>query len=204
MIVDKAIVEPFESYIMLAENVGSITGGPKPRANLPGIDVRVIWYPDTFEFKQRVIKCIQSLLHWVNKKKVLETSGAISAIKAGTELGKLCLMLILQICTLSSVVLCSSTKLLNLLYPIPGKGLANHLLDLNVHDANHQDALKRVLHHFNLEVLVQMLARVFYVNHCLDAKCMMFFFRAESISNECSGKINEKKVHATNLEIAGR
>jgi hypothetical protein len=80
--------------------------------------------------KRRVIECILLLLHWVNvcpdesfnhvsiREKVLETSGAISAIKAGAELGEFRLMLILQICALSSVVLWPSTKLLNLLYPI--------------------------------------------------------------------------------------
>jgi hypothetical protein len=127
---------------------------------------------------------------------VLETSGAISAIKVGIELGEFCLMLILQMCTLSLVVLHPSQKLLSLLYPIPGKGSANHLLDLNIDEANHQDALKCVLHHFDLKEV-----RVFYVKCCLAKRhTMMLFPWAESISNEHCRKTNEKEVLVTNLE----
>ena len=60
-------------------------------------------------------------------------------------------MLILQLCALSSVGLRTSPKLLHLLYPIPGKGSANHLIDVKVNDEDHQDAIKRVLHHFDLK-----------------------------------------------------
>ena len=79
------------------------------------------------------------------------TSENISRIKAGAELGEFRLMLILQMCALSSVVLHPSPKLVNLLYPIPGKGSANHLIDVNVKEADHHDALRRVSHHFNLK-----------------------------------------------------
>jgi hypothetical protein len=48
-------------------------------------------------------------------------------------------------------VLTPSPKLLNLLYLIPGKGSANHLIDVNVDEANHGDALTRVLHRFDLK-----------------------------------------------------
>jgi hypothetical protein len=54
------------------------------------------------------------------------------------------------LCALSQVVLCPSPKLLNLLYPIPGKGSSNHLLNVGVDESMHHDALKRVLHHFTL------------------------------------------------------
>jgi tetrahydromethanopterin S-methyltransferase subunit G len=37
------------------------------------------------------------------------------------------------------------------LYPIEGKGSAKHLLDVGVEESGHQDAMKRVVHHFGLE-----------------------------------------------------
>jgi hypothetical protein len=136
--------QPFQTYINLAEETfGSITGGPKPRADPPGIDIKAIYYPNDFAMKHKVVVCLMMLLGWVNEcpkksfnhdslrkkvletskafnhhslsKKVLETSKAILAFKAGAELGKFCLLLILQICALSSVVLTPSPKLLNLL-----------------------------------------------------------------------------------------
>ena len=82
---------------------------------------------------------------------VLQISAAISEFKGKAELGEFWLMLILRMCALSSVVLLPRTKLLNLLYPIPGKGLANHLLEVNVKEPEHQDALKCVSHHFGLK-----------------------------------------------------
>ena len=103
------------------------------------------------------------LLCWVNEcpnksfnhesihEKVLETSRAILTFKVGAELGEFHLMLILQLCALSSVVLLPSPKLLNLLYPIPSKGSSNHLLEVNVDKVDHPDALKRILHCFNLQ-----------------------------------------------------
>ncbi len=160
----KAMSQPFQTYIKFAEQTfGSITGGPKPRADPPGINIKAVYYPNNFEMKRKVIESLMLLLSWVNEcpsesfnhdsicMKVLETSRAILGIKAGAELGEFRLMLILQMCALSSVVLIPSPKLLHLLYPIPGKGSANHLLDINVQEADHQDALKRVLHHFDLK-----------------------------------------------------
>jgi hypothetical protein len=156
-------LKPFETYIRLAEETfGSITGGPKPRADPPGLDVRAVYSPNHFAMKQSVIECLLELLNWVNdcpedhfspesiRAKVLATSRSISCIKTGTELGEFRLMLILQLCALSSVVLQPSPKLLRLLYRIPGKGAANHLIDVNVETDNHQDAMKRLLHHFDL------------------------------------------------------
>jgi hypothetical protein len=94
----------------------------------------------------------EKLSRIVLRKAVLQTSAEISRIKApGAELGEFRLMLILQMCGLSSVVLCPSPKLLNLLYPIPGKGSANHLFDVGVNEADHHDALKHVSHHFGLK-----------------------------------------------------
>jgi hypothetical protein len=156
--------QPFQTYIKLAEeNFGSITGGPKPWADPPGIDMKAIYYTNDFAMKHKVVECIMMLLGWVNvclnesfncdslRKQVLETSKAILAFKAGAELGNICLMPILQICALSLVVLIPSPKLLNLLYPKPGKGSANHLCDLNIDVADHhQDALTCVLHRFDL------------------------------------------------------
>jgi hypothetical protein len=60
-------------------------------------------------------------------------------------------MLIVQLCSLSSVVLRPSTKLLNLMCPIPGTGSVVHLSHVKVDEANHHEALKRVLHFFNLK-----------------------------------------------------
>lgn len=40
---------------------------------------------------------------------------------------------------------------MNLLYPILGKGSANHLMDGKVDPSQHQNALCRVLHHFDLK-----------------------------------------------------
>ena len=56
-------------------------------------------------------------------------------------------------CALSSVVLRPDPKLLNLLYPIPGKGSANHLIDVNVKEEDHQDAMRRVSHLFDLKTI---------------------------------------------------
>jgi hypothetical protein len=164
MVKGKKTEDPFKTYIQLADVAfGSITGGPKPRADPPGIDVKAYYYPNECSVKHKVIECILALLRWVNeipeekfnhvvlREAVLMTSENISRIKAGAELGEFRLMLILQMCALSSVVLHPSPKLLNLLYPIPGKGSANHLLDVNVKEADHHDALRRVLHHFNLQ-----------------------------------------------------
>jgi hypothetical protein len=157
------ILKPFETYIRLAEETfGSITGGPKPRADPPGLDVRAVYFPNQFAMKESVFECLLELLNWVNdcpevhfspesvRAKVLETSRSITCIKKETELGEFRLMLILQLCALSSVVLHSSPKLLKLLYRIPGKGASNHLIDVNVQIENHQDAMKRLLHHFDL------------------------------------------------------
>jgi hypothetical protein len=164
MVKGKKTNDPFKTYIQLAvEAFGSITGGPKPRADPPGIDVKAVYYPDNCSTKHKVIKTILGLLTWVNdtppekfnhvaiREMVLLTAKSISRIKAGAELGEFRLMLILQMCALSSVVLRPSPKLLNLLYPIPGKGSANHLLDVSVKEADHHDALRRVSHHFNLK-----------------------------------------------------
>ena len=141
----KAMSQQFQTYLKFAEQTfGSINGGPKPRADPPGIDIKAVYYTNNFEMKRKVIESLMLLLSWVNecpsesfnhdsiRKKVLETSGAILGIKAGAELGEFRLMLILQMCALSSVVLIPSPKLLHLVYPIPGKGSANHLLDIHV------------------------------------------------------------------------
>jgi hypothetical protein len=164
MIHTKALKSPFETYVSLAlEKFGSITGGPYRRAEPPGINIKTVYLSlGDCNIKQAVIACILVLLRWVNdcseesfdhasvRDKVLETSLAISNVHRRTELGEFRLMLILQMCALSQVVLHPSPKLLHLLYPIPGKGSANHLLDVGVAEENHQDALKRVMHHFNL------------------------------------------------------
>jgi hypothetical protein len=145
------------------ETFGAITGGPIPRADPPGIDVKSIYYPKQFEMKQIVIHHLLELLNWVNecpessynpvsvRVKVMETSKAISSFKIGAELGEFRLMLILQLCALSSLVLRPSPKLQNLLYPIPGKGSANHLIDVKVDPTHHQDAVHRLLHNFDLD-----------------------------------------------------
>jgi hypothetical protein len=156
-------VEPFQSYVHLAEETfGTITGGPIPRADPPGINVKAIYYPEQYEMKKIVIHHLLELLNWINecpdnsynpvsvRDKVIETSKGISSFKTGTKLGEFRLMLILQLCALSSVVLRSSPKLQNMLYPIPGKGSANHLINVKVDPAHPQDALHRVLHNFDL------------------------------------------------------
>ena len=81
------MADPFQSYIKLAEDTfGWITGGPKPRADPPGVDIKAIYYPNDFEMKRKVIECVMELLWWVNecpnesfnhdsiREKVLETS----------------------------------------------------------------------------------------------------------------------------------
>jgi hypothetical protein len=165
MVRDKKIADPFKTYIQLAEEAfGSITGGPKPRADPPGIvDIKDVYYPDECKFKSQVVGCVRVLLELVNetpveefshgfvRENVLRTAAEITSIKSGAELGEFRLMLILQICALSSVVLHPSPKLLNLLYPIPGKGSANHLNAVGVKEADHHDALRRVSYHFGLK-----------------------------------------------------
>jgi hypothetical protein len=165
MIREKATEAPFERYVALAlSHFSSITGGPYRRAEPPGINIKTVFLSSTdCNIKQQVIACILSLLHWINscppdrfdhklvRQKVQETSLAISKLHRDTELGEFRLMLILQVCcALSQVVLHPSPKLLHLLYPIPGKGSATHLSNVGVAENNHHDALRRILHHFDL------------------------------------------------------
>jgi hypothetical protein len=149
----------------LAEDTfGSISGGPKPRAEPPGFtDIKDVHFPNNWEFKSQVIQSIQALLKLVNetpaellahaflRHNVCRVSDQISTIKAGSELREFRLMLILQMCALSSVGLCPDPKLLNLLHPIPDKGSFNHLLDVDVKEKDHDDAMRRASHRFGLE-----------------------------------------------------
>lgn len=139
------------------------TFGPKLWADPPVIDVKAVYSPNHFAMKQSVVQCILVLPNWINdcpedcfspasvRARVVETSRSITSIKTGTELGEFRLMLILQLCALSLVVLLhSSPKLLKLLYQIPGKGSMNHLINVNADLTNHQDAMKWLLHTFDL------------------------------------------------------
>ena len=156
--------DPFKTYIGLAEqSFGSVTGGPKPRCSPPGLGIKEYYYPNDCRLKHAIIKCILELLLLVNDRPreefdqvflrtaVLRTSTAISNILPGAELDEFRLMLVLQMCALSSTVLLPNPKLLNLLYAIPGKGSANHLLDVGVQEADHHDALARVSQRFDLK-----------------------------------------------------
>ena len=60
-------------------------------------------------------------------------------------------MLFVQVCSVAKIVLRDGKKLLNLLYPIPGKGSANHLLTLGVSQEHHHSALCRIIYHFELQ-----------------------------------------------------
>jgi hypothetical protein len=168
MVEERLTQDPFKTYLQMIDKAfGSLAGGPKPRAVPAGLDVKAIkaiYVPnDDCSVKDKVIKCILSLFEWVNdreeekfdhvdlQQQLLMTEAKISVIAAGTELGEFRLMLILQMCALSSVVLRPSRKLVNLLCPIPGKGSANHLHDVGVLEVDHHDALRRVFHYFELE-----------------------------------------------------
>jgi hypothetical protein len=188
MVEGKTMHDIFKTHIELAEEAfGAITGGPKPRADPPGIDVQACFFPNDCSTKHKVIECLLSLLKCVNetpeenfnhvflRSAVVAASKETSQIKVGAELGEFRLMLVLQMCALSSVVLHPSPKLLNLLCPIPGKGSANHLLDVNVKEIDHHDALRRALHHFNLQEFGDMVARAFHVKLCLEERCLTFF-----------------------------
>jgi hypothetical protein len=121
MVKEKMTHDPFKTCIQLADEAfSSLTGGPKLQNVLPGIDVEAIkalHCLNDCSVKHKVIKCILSLLEHVNKSKeemfdhvglrqvVLKTSGPMSRITAGTELNEFCLMVILQMCAFSSVVL---------------------------------------------------------------------------------------------------
>jgi hypothetical protein len=37
------------------ETIGTITGGPIPRADPPGIDVKAIYYPKQFKMEENVV-----------------------------------------------------------------------------------------------------------------------------------------------------
>jgi hypothetical protein len=64
MIRDKSISQPFQTYIEMAEDTfKSITGGPKPRADPPGINIKAVYYPDDFAAKDSVIHCTLELLN---------------------------------------------------------------------------------------------------------------------------------------------
>ena len=108
--------DPFATYVKLAEETfGSITGGPKPRADPPGINVKAVYFPNDYKFKSQVIQCILDLVNLVNetseellthaylRQNVLEASATMSRIKVGSELGEFCLMITLQMCALSSI-----------------------------------------------------------------------------------------------------
>ena len=162
MFQERCITNPFETYIRLAmEKFGSITGGVYKRCEPPGIDVNEVYLKERGVLNG-VVQCIMNMLEWINacqeevfdsaavRMKVQETSCAISEVNRRTELGEFRLMTILQICALSSVRVRPSPKLLNLLYPIPGKGSARHLIEAGVSEAEHPAAMKRVVHHFDL------------------------------------------------------
>jgi hypothetical protein len=204
------VLKPFETYIRLAEaTFGSITGGPRPRADPPGLDVRAVYSPNHFTMKESVIECLLELLNWVNdcpevRAKVMETSRSITCIKRGTELGKFRLMLILQLCALSSVVLHSSPKLLNLLYRIPGKGASNHLIDVNVETENHQDAMKRLLHHFNLHEFGMNAGESILCETLPGRKVFDAFFQGQSLFLlDPNGQSKMKKYASLTWETVG-
>ena len=168
MVEEGMTTDLFQTYLKLADEAfGSLAGGPKPRAVPSGLDVaaiKALYVPNNdCSVLQNVINCILSLLKWVNECEVEEfsnhdlrhqllmTNKKIQSIKSGTELGEFRLMLILQMCALSSVHLRPSLKLNYLLYPIPDKGSATHLHDVGVKKIDYGDALRRVSHYFELE-----------------------------------------------------
>ena len=60
--------DPFKTHIDLPEDaLGSLTSGPKPRADPPGISVKKCCYPEDCRVKQAVIKHILSLLVLVSE-----------------------------------------------------------------------------------------------------------------------------------------
>jgi hypothetical protein len=168
MVEERLMQDPFKTCLQMADKAfGSLAGGPKPHAVPSGLDIKAIkaiCVPnDNCSVKDKVIKCILSLFEWVNdceeekfdhvdlQQQLLMTKAKTSGITAGTELGEFRLMLILQMCAPSSVVLRPSRKLVNLLHPISGKGSANHLHNVGVLEVDHHDALRRVSHYFELE-----------------------------------------------------
>ena len=59
MVEGKLTTDPFKTYIQLAEeSFGPITGGPKPRADPPGINVKDVYCSNNCQVKHKVIKCI--------------------------------------------------------------------------------------------------------------------------------------------------
>ena len=110
-------------------------------------------------------------------------------------------MLILQMCALSSVVLLPSTKLLNLLYPIPGKGLANHLLEVNAKAPEHHEALKPVSHPFGLEEFGDNGDGTSLLCETLPGRNVWDFFPlGVSISFECIWKTYAKEVRYNKMD----
>lgn len=77
----KGLEEPFQSYISLAEDTfGSLTGGPKPRADPPGIDIKAIY---NCEVLASVVKCISSLLGVLNRCPVKDFNHAFVHHRTG-------------------------------------------------------------------------------------------------------------------------
>ena len=159
----KKRVDIFRTCVELAElTFGSISGGPKPRFEPPGINATAVYCGNNPNVLDKVISYLFKMLHDVNsspektfnhevlRQIVKVISDKLTTIDPPAELGEFRLMLVLQMSALSSVVLHPSPKLLNLLYPIQGKGSAKHLLSVGVQEKDHQDAIRRVSHCFNL------------------------------------------------------
>ena len=115
------------------------------------------------DVRKPVIHLLRLLLEWINqcpdtnfnqvslKERVKKTAADIKLINKTTELAEFRIMMLVQLCALSKVVLQPSPKLLNLLYPVEGRGSMNHLLSLGVEPDYHQSTLQRILHHYGFE-----------------------------------------------------
>jgi hypothetical protein len=141
---------------------GSITGGPKPRAEPPGIKIDMVYLQDDGETLGNVLSNFEELLEWINNtsQSSLTTFAIQNAIKATADrmksygridLGEFRLMIMIQLCALSNVILKPDPKLRNLMYPIPGKGSYQNLLEHEVDPLYHVDAMHRVLEKYSLQ-----------------------------------------------------
>ena len=156
--------DTFETYVTLAyESYGTITGGPYPRFEPPGIDVRKVFLgKQGTTVRHGVTTCVSRLLDCINQhpealwsQKVLRdmiqyTMREVKNVTQRAELGEFRLGIFIHICALSSLVLVPSKKLLGLLYPIEGKGSYQHLVQAGVSPEHHESAIRRILHHYDI------------------------------------------------------
>jgi hypothetical protein len=153
-------------YTIAMETFGSAVGGPSPRFSCTGINIDNVFFDDGVEqlgnFRFRNFRTyLYELVQWLNetpeasfnqdlwRAKVGETAEKIKHL-CYCDVSEFRILLLVQICALSGVVLLPSKKLLNIIYPVKGKGSYLHLLKEVLDEDRFGEAMGRVSNEFEL------------------------------------------------------